>query len=243
MKLKVLSWNVWQGYHLPVIIDFLKSANADIIALQEVIEKDETNTAALIAEALGYEFVYYQAIQQTGLGLPQGNAIVSKHSIVNSKRHFLSSASLYVNTPESESRIAVETTINVGNDKVTVFTTHLAYSHKFQHSKMRDSQVDNLLKFLPNSKTILMGDFNSYPNSSYMDKLNKVMNNADSELTDPTWTVYPFEYGGFKETKLRHRLDYIFTSKDLQAEVFKVEKSNGSDHLPISAIILLPDLS
>src|SRR3989344_1562287 len=236
MKLKVLSWNIWQGNKLDLIIEFLKNAKADIIALQEVIEKDDTNTAAIIAEALGYKLVYYPAIQENTFGVPQGNAILSKYPIIESKPHLLSDISLYVNTPESEPRIAVETTIRLNGVSIKVFSVHLAYSHAFGPSRMRDLQIDNLLKLLPHSRTILMGDFNSYPDSKSLEKVSDVMKNTDTKLTEPTWTIYPFDYGEFRETELRHRLDYIYVSKDVHVENFRVEQSRGSDHLPISAI-------
>ena len=235
MKLKVLSWNIWHGNHLPEVIDFLKNADADVIALQEVIVKDGTNTAELIAEALGYAFAYYPAIQKD---YQQGNAIVSRYPIVESKPHLLSDENLYAETAETEPRIAVETTLVVDDINIKVFSVHLAYSFKFQPSQMRELQVDNLLKVLPKISTILMGDFNSHPDNSSIKKLSETMRNADQKLTDPTWTIYPFESRGFKETELRHRLDYIFVSKDLYAENFRVEQSTGSDHLPISAVIL-----
>lgn len=237
MKLELLSWNIWQGQHLPEIIEFLKTANADIIGLQEIIEKDSTNTAKEIARELDYNYVYYQAIEKTRLGYPQGNAILSKYPIKESKCHFLSDLSTYVNTAESEPRIAVEAEIKIDNKSLRVFTVHLAYSHKFQSSKIRDLQVDNLIKLLPHKETILLGDFNSHPDSAYMTQLNKLLQNTDADLTQPTWTIYPFDYEGFKETELKHRLDYIFVTKDIKVLDFSIGKSKGSDHLPILTTI------
>lgn len=40
-----------------------------------------------------------------------------------------------------------------------------------------------------------------------------------------------------KETKLRHRLDYIFVSHDIKVLDFSVGKSKGSDHLPVIATV------
>ncbi|MBI2039661.1 endonuclease/exonuclease/phosphatase family protein [Candidatus Microgenomates bacterium] len=237
MQIKVVSWNIWQGHHLKMIISFLKQNNADVIGLQEAIEKDGTNTAAVIAKELGYQCSYHRAVDQTRLGYPQGNAILSRYPIAKSIFHKLSGLSLYKNTAETEPRIAVEAKINTGNNMLTVFTVHLAYSHQFKESKMRNLQVDNLIKLLPSARAILMGDFNSHPDSLIVTKLNQVMVNADQNLTVPTWTVYPFNVEGFAETKLRHRLDYIFVSKDIRVRSFRVKDSEGSDHLPVSAIV------
>ncbi len=63
------------------------------------------------------------------------------------------------------------------------------------------------------------------------------MKNTDDKQTEPTWTVYPFDYKGFKETELKYRLDHIFVSKDLNVHDFKVIQSKGSDHLPVLATV------
>lgn len=237
MQFKLLSWNIWQGNHLSEIIDFLKKQNPDIIGLQEVIEKDNTNTAQQIAEKLGYQYVYYPAISQTRLGYPQGNAILTKLPIIETKRHFLSDMTLYKNTAETEPRIAVESKLKIGDTHLNVFSVHLAYSHKFQPSDTRNLQISNLINLLPDSHTVLMGDFNSHPDSPYIQKLTQKLNNTDKNPIQPTWTIYPFNYEGFQETQLKHRLDYIFTSKDIKVKTSAIENSTGSDHLPISAII------
>src|SRR6185312_8355739 len=138
-----------------------------------------------------------------------------------------------------EPRIALEAKIQIENTPITVFTTHLAYSYAFQDSTMRNMQVDNLLTLLPKTNTILMGDFNAHPDSSYMKKLTQVMSNTDTESFEPTWTIYPFSYEGFEETQLRHRLDYIFASRDLRHSSCKIENSKASDLLPISIVLKL----
>lgn len=40
-----------------------------------------------------------------------------------------------------------------------------------------------------------------------------------------------------KPQGLLYRLDYVFTSYDIKTSSFKVEKTKGSDHLPVSTII------
>ena len=239
MQLRLLSWNIWGGKHIDEIVDFIGAYRPNIIALQEVVENGDSNTAAEIADQLNYNFAYFQAIGKNGNDLAQGNAILTSFPIEESKSHFLSDISLYKGTAETEPRIAVEVKIRIDNKLLSIFSVHLAYSHKFQNSKMRDLQVDNLIKLIPSSYAILLGDFNSHPDSTYMERLIKVMKNADSVLTEPTWTVYPFDYEGFQETELRHRLDYIFTSKDIAVERFFIPFSKGSDHLPVSAIVII----
>lgn len=237
MKIKVVSWNIWQGNRLDEIISFLKDSNADIIGLQEVVERDGTNTAAIIANELGLQCVYYRSIDKTRLGVPQGNAILSKFSLLNSEVHYLSNVNIYKGTAETEPRIAVEVKIKIGFKTLYVLTTHLAYSPEFKSSETRNIQIDNLIRRLHSTNTILMGDFNSHPDSINISNINRILVNTDNDLSKPTWTIYPFEYEGFKEDSLRHRLDYIFVSKDIKVDAFLVEDSKGSDHLPVSAVL------
>lgn len=240
MQLKVLSWNIWQGKYLDKIIKFLELSSPDIIALQEVIESETVeNIAKQISDKLGYKYVYCNAFEtdrhETVYKI--GNAILSKYEITSESCHFLSSIDQYKNSAETEPRVATEVTMKINGKDLRAIAIHLAYSHKFQASKMRNLQVDNLIKLLQEDKTVLMGDFNSNSDGEAVKRVSKVLVNTDKKLTKPTWTVYPFDYRGFKETKLNHRIDYIFVSKDITVKNFEVGESDGSDHLPITAVI------
>lgn len=240
MILKVISWNIWHGKYLEKIIKFLAEQKPDVIALQEVNESEKLeNIAKQIADRLNYNFVFCNAFETDRHDdkYKMGNAILTKFKITKSKCHFLSSVDLYKGDAETEPRVALEVFLKAGDQNFRIITVHLAYSYRFKNSKMRNLQVENLLKLLPGEKTILMGDFNSHPDGEAVQKINAVMMNADRELNQPTLTVYPFDYKGFVETKLTHRIDYIFTSPDVRVQSFKVEESDGSDHLPISAVL------
>jgi len=236
-RLKIVSWNIWGGKHLDQIIDFLKGSNSDVIALQEVVQSGPigTNTAHQIAEALDCHYVYFNAVTHEREKIEQGNAIVSKLPIEHSEVVFLTGLGLYQQTAETEPRVAVVAAIR--GIPLRFITVHLAYSPGFQPSKIRDLQVTSLLKLLSKRRTILMGDFNAHPDSNEVKKVSGVLKQTDPGTFLPTWTVYPFELRGHQETELRHRLDYIFASPDIRVIEFRVETSDGSDHLPVSAVI------
>jgi len=238
-----MSWNIWHGKHLVEIKEHIRKSNPDIIGLQEVIEMVKNgkkwNLAEEIAKELGYEWVYFRAFtnETSDPIYDQGNAILSKYKIDKATCYFLSGPEIYEKTAESEPRIAIDAHISFGERMLHIITTHLAYSFQFRHSKVRDLQVNNLLKTIDPNNTVLMGDFNSPNDSEVIKRISTVIQNADTNPTDPTWTVYPFDYHGHVETELKHRLDHIFLSNDLRVEKFEVENSKGSDHLPVSAII------
>jgi exonuclease III len=73
MKLKILSWNIWCGTYLDEVIKFLKIADSDIIALQEVAEDNRGNISEIIAKELGYKYVYTTDIDMPLKYLPGYN--------------------------------------------------------------------------------------------------------------------------------------------------------------------------
>lgn len=242
MKIKLLSWNIWHGKYLKEVIEFLKKADADIIALQEVVETEEPkkeNQAEIIAQALGYNFVFFKAFttERHHPSYSQGNAILTKFKIKESKGVFLSDLSHYRGNAETEPRIALETHLEIAGEKLQVINTHLAYSHELKPSEMRHRQLNKLLTLIDKEKAVLMGDFNSTPETEVIKKVEEVLVNADPKSNQPTWSVFENEYHGFKVKGLEYRIDYIFVSPDISVETFKIEDTKASDHLPVSSII------
>jgi endonuclease/exonuclease/phosphatase family metal-dependent hydrolase len=216
------------------ILYFLKRANADVIALQEVIQEvDGTgNIAGKIAEELGYEWVYFTTErfpislleQQSGREIDWGNAIVSKYKILEKKVHILS---------EENSRTAVEAVLDIEGKPLSFFSTHLFHTHQ-KPSKLQELQTRNLLKIVPKERAIVAGDFNALPESGAIKIMEEKLTNADKSDFRPSWSVYPDGCRVCRPEGIIYRLDYIFGTKDVQFDSFAVEQSDGADHLPIS---------
>ena len=83
-----------------------------------------------------------------------------------------------------------------------------------------------------------MGDFNALPESNAIKKINTVLENTDAELL-PTWSAYPKGCETCLPQGIQYKLDNIFVSKDIKTQSYRVENSQASDHLPISAVIEL----
>ena len=234
MILKVLSWNSWAGKNLEKATAFLSKTDADIIGLQEVLERDKQNNAEDIAKKLGLNYFYCQAFTDDRHNVPTyhlGNAILTKFTIEKSFCNELSSLELYQKTSETEPRTAAEVDLSVNGKSLNFFSAHLAHSPRLRPSKMRDIQLNNLLKHLPNQLTILMGDFNSLPDSEVIKKLEEKLINTDKDSSGTT-AVDDDEHG-----KFNFRKDYIFVSPDITVKSFKILDSDASDHLPILAEI------
>lgn len=226
MELKIISWNIWDEGHFDEIAQFLKSSEADIVGLQEVLPFSKSIPIIEFLTSLGYEHVYAPARLSGGEKEEMGNAVFSKYPIVNSAVHVLS---------EENKRIAVQADITVEGKIVHVFSVHLLHTHQ-KASSIQELQVENLLKVLPQEKVIVMGDFNATPDSVAVQKVRSVLTDTDT-TSAPTWSVYPEGCPVCNPLEIDIRMDYIFVSSEIKTISSAVEASKGSDHLPISAIV------
>lgn len=238
LPLSIMTWNIWQGTLLDQIMETVTRIKPDVLALQEVIEEHgddgRRNDAAVIAAALGREYrhIYYPAVS-TRRGVhaaTQGNAIISRHAIEEHESHFLSPPERHRGDAESEPRIAVMATLDVRGRPLHVLTTHLAYSEGFAPSEMRRRQIDVLLPLVPDARAVLLGDFNSLPDSVDVRRIGSVIPHAARDLSAKTYCSYP-------RLDLRQRIDYIFATPDLTVASCDVLAEAGSDHLPVLAVL------
>jgi endonuclease/exonuclease/phosphatase family metal-dependent hydrolase len=226
MKLKVLSWNIWYDNNFDQITKYLKSANADIIGLQEVSPDDKMRDTISFLKNLGYDYVFAPVFIVMKDGRTAGNAVFTKYKIQKNKEHTLS---------DIGNRKALEVAIEVGGKNLHIFCTHLTHTHQ-QPWPIQILQTENLIKVLPPNYTIVMGDFNATPESPTIQKIRNALADTDPK-NQPTWSNY---IEGCKVCNIQDisiRLDYIFTTKDIKTSSFKVESSKASDHLPISVIL------
>lgn len=227
MKLKVLSWNIWLDGDLNGVVEFIKTADADIIGMQEVIPEREPNILESLS-ALGYQHAFSKVMELRRGGEKMGNAVFSRHKLLTSYTRVLS---------EEQRRVAEDIVLEIDGVQLRVFNTHLLHTHQKQ-SDIQDIQVETLLKFVPGGRAIVMGDFNATSDSGVLKKMTNVLNNTDPSNA-PTWSMYPAGCHVCNPQAVDTRLDYIFASKDLRTSEPKVGHSKASDHLPISVTVEL----
>lgn len=231
MRIRILSWNIWYDGDINAVNDFLENSNADIIGLQEVVDiGGQINLSKRLFEELGYKLVYTPVfdLERKGKSIKVGNAVLTKFPIQKSFVHNLS---------KEENRKAVQVDVGAGDKTLHIFSTHLLHTHQ-KPSKIQDEQAENLVKFVPQQNSVLMGDFNALPDSNAIKIISKSFINSDPNRL-PTWSVYPEGCHICRPQGILYKLDYIFTSKDLKIHDYKVESSMASDHLPVSTIIEL----
>lgn len=232
--MKLASWNVYKSKYIDQVVEILASLGSDVIALQEITEQDNNghriNSAQVIAERLGYKYTYCKAFT-TDRHTPSydlGNAILTKYPIIESSCQLLSDRESYQGSAESEPRVGLVTTVQLPNGKhITIVTTQLGYTPTLETTKLQESQLERLFAITPRRNTILLGDFNSIPQSSIVQQLQSEFVNTDNLLTKPSRT----------DRLGKQRVDYIFTSPEITASNFSIIDSDASDHALLTAEI------
>lgn len=230
MKISLLQWNIWFKEDIDNIITELKRINADIVTIQElcIFENDKSNLEKL---NLIYPFVYYE-IADTLENRSQGNAILSKYPFLRKSAKYVQEPTENKDDFSKEGRIYLEATIDIYNKLLIIGTTHLSYTHNFNETELKNREIEKLISYIENHKSnyILSGDLNAKQNSNYVEKISKYLVHHN---TTNTWTTKPFSYNGFEEDKLNWKLDYIFTTQEVNVLETNVVETKYSDHLPI----------
>ena len=228
--MKILQWNIWYKEDINKIAKELKRIDADVVCIQELSFVGNDRTGINVLNEV-YPYVYYEIADTFLDGRSQCNAILSRYPFINKNKSFVQEPGTDKNDYSKEGRIYLEVSINC-NDKVyNIGTTHLSYTHKFEETELKDKEVNKLINIVKNKTNyIFTGDLNTIKTSKYINKLSEYYINHD---TTNTWTTKPFSYNGFEVNELDYKLDYVFTSSDINIQNIKVIDTKYSDHLPI----------
>jgi endonuclease/exonuclease/phosphatase family metal-dependent hydrolase len=211
------------------IVKVLREINADVIGLQEVLcnlhlhKRD--HQAKFIADALGFEFV--TGANRQIKGADYGNAIISRHPILQTKNHDIT-----VSQNEPRGCLLAEIEVIAGK------TIHFADVHMGTSFFERRKQVHNVLAghVLEDPELeghrIIVGDFNEWINGSTTRMLRSRFNWVDPKTHLGTSRSFP----GYMP--LLH-LDHIYFDGSFELEAAAIHRSRtalvASDHLPIFA--------
>jgi endonuclease/exonuclease/phosphatase family metal-dependent hydrolase len=176
--LTIATLNIWNKsgpwlQRLPAIRDELAALAPDVLGLQEVLRLTpneqgspenplDADQAAQIADGLGYQIAFGRAAD-FGSGLAFGNAVLSRHPIVDRQNFALPGAE------SGETRALCYALVATPYGELPVFVTHLNW--KLHHGSVRLNQVkaivDHIFELCPVDEQrlppVLMGDFNAGP--------------------------------------------------------------------------------
>lgn len=159
--LRVATFNIWHDMsdwpaRQPLLVDALRALDADVIALQEVLEdakKGLPNQADTLARALGGYSVHFTSTDPVGAPRRYGNAILTRLPVIAEASRKLE--------PLDDYRTALRVRVTAFGRPVDVVNTHLAWQE--DAGPVRARQVADLLSWLPapGVPLVVMGDFNA----------------------------------------------------------------------------------
>jgi endonuclease/exonuclease/phosphatase family metal-dependent hydrolase len=254
-SLRIVDWNIARGQQLPGITEFLASANADILILQEVdVNARRThrlNIAEEIARKLGMNYVFgreFEELVQGSKNSPayHGQATLSKWPISNPRLIRFSKQSHFWQPhwflPRIEpfqerrgGRIALLAHINVAGSKLVTYNLHL---ESRGNDALRISQLAEVLSdaacYDAECPVIVAGDLNM---DASKEPVALALANArfqDAVASSRGTPTTPAK-GLFEG---RRRIDWAFVRGPLHASSGRVYSSvNASDHYPISLML------
>ena len=228
-KIQVLSINLHQGFdafgNMAIYeqAQIIKASDADIISMNEV------NRGWLLDGSLDmYVWLSHELNMFSSYGLAMGhlsgNAIFSRFPLEYSTN------SLYLNDTSRIPRAYLHAVISLGDDRLNVVSTHLAWDDG--GTTARDIEAHQLTEKFQRPGTLILGDMNAFPDS------NTIRIFTDAGFIDAFTTTGQGIGYTWHALEPVYRIDYIFGSKDVHFEDFKIIDTTVSDHLPILVAIL-----
>lgn len=233
MKIKLMSYNtqhclnyITRQIDFDIMADTILKCGADIVGLQEMRNESEhpeyQNQAKILADKLGFYYYFAEAIRFSGVN-PYGNAIISRYPIKNAETILIPDPDPKTGDRYYETRCLLKAQIDVG-DGLCVCVSHFGLNDDEQQNA-----VDTVMKNLEDEKCIFMGDLNVEPDNKVLLPIRGKMYDTAEKFTEER-----FSYPSDKPTI---KIDYIFTTKDINVIEADIAQIVSSDHCPHLAVI------
>lgn len=237
----MLTYNIHHGrgidkkLDLNRIAEVIKESDADLIGLNEVDRCFSKRSGYIdqlswLSEKLNMHHAFGATItlrsKTSDFYRQYGNALLSRYPIV-----FQTNYRQYFFRGIFEDRALLEADVQVQNQTLKIYVTHLSLSPLRQNK-----QIEYMLKKLKETElpVIVCGDFNMRPGMKQWKKITNI-------LTDVCHSQYDAPCPTFPSLRPKIQLDYIFVSEHyLIDSVQSITKYRiSSDHIPIKATLKL----
>ena len=234
--LKVLHWNIAQGYdptgeaNITRIANFIATKRPDVISLNEAMKYSSTSShhqqIAARLQALTGETWTCVWVQKSGASTGEGEVIMTRLGVDATDDYLLSYA-----------RSVAMLRVTVNGRNITLASTHLDH----QSTSYRLTQISQLKSYLGSQpeQRIVAGDFNAWPGTSEYSTMTSTFNDGWA-VARSAGTAYSYSSNPDGNTR-NSRIDYVFSSKGatalrvVRADVYDASDSQGrmSDHQPL----------
>jgi endonuclease/exonuclease/phosphatase family metal-dependent hydrolase len=211
----------------------IEAANADLISLEEIPRGDNLSGGHDLAAWLHWRFPQYQVVYGPQDGDMMDIMVMSRYPIHTwgTERYRLASPNS-INGQASPPRGLIWATIPTQSGDLLFVSTHLPPYSRFTADRI--AEADALTKLWNRrERTIIAGDFNAGPEDQAIKHLLAAgLNDVPAAHGLGSTFTYP-------ALEPKERIDYIFSSPDVQSVSAQVTLTLASDHLPIQATIRL----
>jgi vancomycin resistance protein VanJ len=230
-RLKAMSYNVWVGStNFAPMIEIIQSADADVVAFQELTVDAWDAFETTLGEAYPYQAVYPE--QSTS-----GMGVISRYPIVKQEVW-------------RDGHFQQQVVLEVAGTQIVVFNVHPPIPKLFGvNPTWRDKVLGDVLIWAADrtEPVVLMGDFNMGDFSEMYQRVTTDYNDAFRAAGRGLGLSFPdfaHRYAGNPLLVMPPlaRLDYIFYSDGLHAiDAWTSHTSGGSDHRPVYAELIFTD--
>ena len=199
----------------------LNEVDADIVGLNEIRGKGDLvgydDQISEISKLVTHENSYFaKAIMVEGKA-PYGNALLSKSKILEAKTIPIPDPVPRKYNGFYETRCLLKAKLESG---YTVCVLHMGLNEDEQ-----ENAVKVVLDNIEDERFILVGDFNTVPDSEVLKPLRERLFDTANMTDDSLFT--------WRTDKPYQKIDYIFTSKDIKVKSITMPKYPYSDHFPL----------
>ena len=232
--MRVMTFNIqhchdWQNnkINIPLFAETVQRLGADICGLNEVRGRGAltgySDQLGKISKLLGWEKYFGQTIKVGGVG-PYGNGLLSKYPIISAETHHIPDVEEKQQDSNNEHRGFIKAVIGTEGRELCVLVCHMGLSRAEQENAVRAlcPVIDSI-----DIPMILMGDFNTTPDSGVLDPLFERLSDTNDVSVNPDTFTYP-SYAPEK------KIDYILYRGLICRRAETVTKV-VSDHFLIAA--------
>lgn len=228
--IRIVSYNVQLGRKLEQILALFRThpelSRADVLALQEVVRDPRASGARILAERLGFDYVYLPGKRKGDREI--GLALLSRYPLRDIERIVLPQERRRNDLP----RVALGATLAIGATQIRIYTVHV---QALVPRDMKVRQIGAVLQSALRQATpyrLIVGDFNTLTRGDWR-AVDRLLREAGffSALPGSTWT--------YRRLLIRMTLDWIYVQNMRVLGYGVAQEVTASDHRPIWAEVAL----